>query len=275
MSEKKVTNDPNFVQKQERLPGPLGSGRQSAGIAVKWRAQWTLNPRRSAPAPRRVAKSQQGCLGRDIRPGGELSEIRFGQGLEIRTGVHIGRARHRVQEAQEMASVEEGRERLTRWESASLEALQVAMPLVSQLQGQIRGPDHQDCTVQTTRIAPCMPIVKRPCRSGQGSGPVPVMPRYIPAELSTWMGERQADFHDAFADGDNARVLEITSKLSGNDAVNTSDQCQVRVARSSSRRSVSLTLVLQASDVAFIGVAKINGQRREVEFRIGHADPST
>ena len=59
-----------------------------------------------------------------------------------------------------------------------------------------------------------MPTVKRPCRSGQGSGPVPVMPRYIPAELSAWMGERQADLHDALAVGDNARVLEITSKLS-------------------------------------------------------------
>ena len=77
---------------------------------------------------------------------------------------------------------------------------------MSQLQAQIGGPDDQD--------APCMPTVKRPCRSGQGSGPVPLMPRYIPAELSAWMGERQADFHDAFADGDDARVLEITSKLS-------------------------------------------------------------
>ena len=65
--------------------------------------------------------------------------------------------------------------------------------VVSQLQAQIRGPDHQD--------APCMPW-----------GVVQSL-FYIPEELSAWMGERQADFQDAFADGDNARILEISSKL--------------------------------------------------------------
>ena len=66
----------------------------------------------------------------------------------------------------------------------------------------------EDATVRTSQDWG-LPLVP-----WQGSGPVPVMPRHIPAELSAWMGERQADLHDALADGVNARVLEITSKLS-------------------------------------------------------------
>ena len=120
---------------------------------------------------------------------------------------------HWMHRGPEVVSLEEGRPRLIRLESAALEALQV-MPspdassevlklreLVSQLQAQIRGPDHQD--------APCMPTVKRPCRSGQERGPVPVMPRFIPAELSVWLEERHAH-----SEGNNVRVLEFTPKLS-------------------------------------------------------------
>ena len=192
----------------------------SGGRNGRWRECPACESRRSAPGSTRasckVAASSR-CLGRDVRPGGGWSEIHFGEGPEIRIRSHTGGASHRVQEliaraekrvaaldaqrAQEVASLAEGRARLIRLESAALEAPQVAMPppeassevlqlreLVSQLQAQIRGPDHQD--------APCMPTVKRLCRSGQGSGPVLVMPRYIPAELSAWMGERQADLHD-------------------------------------------------------------------------------
>ena len=41
----------------------------------------------------RVAKLQR--LGRDVRPGGGRSEIRFGEGPEIRIRAHIGGASHR------------------------------------------------------------------------------------------------------------------------------------------------------------------------------------
>ena len=77
---------------------------------------------------------------------------------------------------------------------------------MSQLQAQIGQGPVQD--------APCGPVVKRTCRSGQGRGPVPVMPRLVPAELSVWLEERHADLHDALTLGDNCRVLELTSKLS-------------------------------------------------------------
>ena len=78
--------------------------------------------------------------------------------------------------------------------------------LVSELQAQIGQGPVQD--------VPCGPIVKRTCRSGQGRGPVPDMPRLVPAELSAWLEERHADLRDALTHGDNCRVLELISKLS-------------------------------------------------------------
>ena len=78
--------------------------------------------------------------------------------------------------------------------------------LVSQLQAQTGQGPVQD--------VPCGPVVKRTCWSGQGRGPVPDMPRLVPAELSAWLEERHADLHDALTHGDNCRVLELTSKLS-------------------------------------------------------------
>ena len=224
-----MAKDPNSVQQRERQPGPLGGGRPvqaSGGRSGRWRE----GPERVSPdaarqaARERVAKLQQALVVLGETSGPEVDGLRSALAkaqksaseptLEVQVTEcksFIARAEKRVaaldvQRAQEMASLEEGRARLIRLESAVLEAPQVVMPppeassevlqlreLVSQLQAQIRGPDHQD--------VPCMPIAKRPCRSGQGSGPVPVMPRYIPAELSAWMGERQADLHDALADG--------------------------------------------------------------------------
>ena len=40
------------------------------------------------------------------------------------------------------------------------------------------------------------------------------MPTLVPAELSAWLEERDADLHDAFLQGDNTRVLELSTKLS-------------------------------------------------------------
>ena len=47
-----------------------------------------------------------------------------------------------------------------------------------------------------------------------GGGPVPPMPTLVPAELSEWMVDRQADLQEAMNAGDNVRVLTVTSKLS-------------------------------------------------------------
>ena len=55
--------------------------------------------------------------------------------------------------------------------------------------------------------APCVPVVKRTCRMGDGRA-------VIPAELSAWLEERHADLHDALVTGDNNRILELTTKLS-------------------------------------------------------------
>ena len=73
--------------------------------------------------------------------------------------------------------------------------------LVSHLQAQVRGGDPD---------MPCGPVAKRPCRSAQGHVPGGA----IPAELSAWLEERHADLHDALVNGDNGRVLELTSLLS-------------------------------------------------------------
>ena len=72
--------------------------------------------------------------------------------------------------------------------------------LVSHLQAQVRGGD------------PDMlfgPVAKRPRRSAKGR--VPVLA--TPAELNAWLEERHADLHDALVNGDNGRVLELTSPL--------------------------------------------------------------
>ena len=218
---------------------PVQAQNSSGGRNGRWReCPERVSPNAARQAARdRVAKLQQALVVLGETSGPEVDGLRSALAkaqksaseptLEVQVTEcksFIARAEKRVaaldaQRAHEVASLEEGRARLIRLESVALEAPQVARPppevssevlqlreLVSQLQAQIRGPDHQD--------APCMPTVKRPYRSGQGSGPVPVMPRYIPAELSAWMGERQADLQDAFADGDNARILEIPSKLS-------------------------------------------------------------
>ena len=43
---------------------------------------------------------------------------------------------------------------------------------------------------------------------------MPPMPTLVPAELSEWMVDRQADLQEAMIVGDNVRVLTVTSKLS-------------------------------------------------------------
>ena len=42
---------------------------------------------------------------------------------------------------------------------------------------------------------------------------IPAMPTLIPGELSQWMGDRQADLQNAFADGDDVQILELTSGM--------------------------------------------------------------
>ena len=48
--------------------------------------------------------------------------------------------------------------------------------------------------------------------TGQGKN-IPAMPTLIPGELSQWMGDRQADLQNAFADGDDVQILELTSRM--------------------------------------------------------------
>ena len=79
--------------------------------------------------------------------------------------------------------------------------------LVSQLQGKL------DAFGQDPDV-PCVLTVKRFCRSGQGHAQVPLMPNSILAELSTWLEERHAEMHDALMNGETARVLELSSRLS-------------------------------------------------------------
>ena len=79
--------------------------------------------------------------------------------------------------------------------------------LVSQLQAK-HDAEGQDPDV------PCVPTVKRFCRSGQGHAQVHLVPNSIPAELSTWLVERHAEMHDALMNGETARVLEFSSRMS-------------------------------------------------------------
>ena len=70
--------------------------------------------------------------------------------------------------------------------------------LVSQLQAKLDA-QGQDPDV------PCVPTVRRFCRSGQGHVQVPLMPISIPAELSTRLEERHAEMHDALMNGEDHR----------------------------------------------------------------------
>ena len=72
--------------------------------------------------------------------------------------------------------------------------------LVSHLQAKLCGRDPD---------IPCGPVAKRPCRAAQGR--VPVLS--IPAELSAWLEERHADLRDALVNGDNGRILVLTTLL--------------------------------------------------------------
>ena len=101
----------------------------------------------------------------------------------------------------EGADVDGLRAALKRAETAAQGVPVDMQDLVSHLQAQVRGGDPD---------MPCGPVAKRPCRSAQGR--VPVLA--IPAELSAWLEERHADLHDALVNGDNGRVLELTSLLS-------------------------------------------------------------
>ena len=91
--------------------------------------------------------------------------------------------------------------------SDALSEVQRLQDLVSQLQAKIDA-QGQDPDV------PCVPTVKRFCRSGQGHVQVPLMPNSIPAELSIWLEERHAEMHDALMNGETTRVLELSSRLS-------------------------------------------------------------
>ena len=44
--------------------------------------------------------------------------------------------------------------------------------------------------------------------------PVPYMPVLVPAELTQWMEDWQADLQEALSLDDTNRILELTSKLS-------------------------------------------------------------
>ena len=42
---------------------------------------------------------------------------------------------------------------------------------------------------------------------------IPIMPNFIPAELAQWMDDRRVELQEALSQGDDAAVLEITSKM--------------------------------------------------------------
>ena len=42
---------------------------------------------------------------------------------------------------------------------------------------------------------------------------VPIMPNFIPAELAQWMDDRRVELQEALSQGDDAAVLEISSKM--------------------------------------------------------------
>ena len=103
--------------------------------------------------------------------------------------------------------LEEGRARLARLEQAFSvpvgNVADVTMVVPDMLRAQVA--EFQE-NVVTER-----PRVRQ--RVG-GGGPVPPMPTLVPAELSEWMVDRQAELQEAMNAGDNVRVLTVTSKLS-------------------------------------------------------------
>ena len=42
---------------------------------------------------------------------------------------------------------------------------------------------------------------------------IPIMPNFIPAELAQWMDDRRVELQEALSQGDDAAVLETSSKM--------------------------------------------------------------
>ena len=97
---------PSSVQQRERQPGPLGGGRpvQAQNSSGGRNGRLREGPERVSPdAARQAARERETCRKLSMslerhQAGGGRSEIRFGEGKEIRIRAHVGGASHRVQE---------------------------------------------------------------------------------------------------------------------------------------------------------------------------------
>ena len=87
---------------------------------------------------------------------------------------------------------------------------------VASLQQMVNAPqserDAVAAQIRAKNVDASRPGTRRPVRQRIGPGQnMAVMPTFIPAELSQWTEDRQADLQDAFANDDDVRVLGLTS----------------------------------------------------------------
>ena len=130
----------------------------------------------------------------------------------------IERAERRVTKAEEgnnfvekqmKAEVVEGRARLRRLEQ-ELELQVVPVPTTSEvLRLQAMVSQLQVEKEELLRNASGS-MSERPAVRVED---IPIMPNFIPAELAQWMDDRRVELQEALSQGDDAAVLEITSKM--------------------------------------------------------------
>ena len=101
-----------------------------------------------------------------------------------------------------------------------LDALVQAEKRFEELQAQEKSPfapvpdpevELSRLRAQVAELQESTRVVDR--RTRQRVGPVETMPALVPAELSVWMEDRQADVQEALIKGDHGRVIELSSLL--------------------------------------------------------------
>ena len=101
-----------------------------------------------------------------------------------------------------------------------LDALVQAEKRFEELQAQEKSPfaPVRDPEVELSRLRAQVAELQESTRvadrrTRQRVSPVETMPALVPAELSVWMENRQADVQDALIKGDHSRVIELSSLL--------------------------------------------------------------
>ena len=87
------------------------------------------------------------------------------------------------------------------------------VPPMSDMEAEIKRLREQVAELEGTSATQERPRVRQRIAGAAGGGFIPVMPGLIPAELYQWIEDGQTDLQEVLADGNTARVLELSSKM--------------------------------------------------------------